>query len=140
VNVDKKSIKYIENESLRAKFHACKSSFLSRGIPHTERLVFHGTNANLDSIIEHNFMLDLCKRSAHGRGFYFSEFLDVCKDYGQKFLLCRVLVGNSYEGSEHQIPQQYQSKLVQIDHEGKAKMVIIDNPDQILPAFIIDGF
>ena len=136
----KKSIKYIETESLRARFQACKSSFLSRGIPHTERLVFHGTNADLDSIIEHNFRLDLCKRSAHGMGFYFSEFLDICKSYGQKILLCRVLVGNSYEGSECHIPQQYQSKFVQVDPEGKAEMIIIDNADQILPAFIIEGF
>jgi len=141
MNLEKKKfIKYIEAESLRARFQACKSSFVSRGIPDTERLVFHGTNADLDSIIEHNFRLDLCKRSAHGKGFYFSEFLHICKNYGQKILLCRVIVGNSYEGSENQIPPQYQSKVVQIDHDGKAKMIIIDNADQILPAFIIEGF
>ena len=112
---------------------------MSRGIPHTERLVFHGTTAaNLDSIIEHNFKLSLCKRSAHGQGIYFSEFPNTSQVYGKKLLLCRVMVGNIFSGQEHVIPEQYQSKFVQPDEKGKALMIIIKNVDQILPAFIIE--
>ena len=137
-----KRIKYIENEELRGRFNSCKSYFLSRGIPNSERLVFHGTNSSLDSIIKHNFKLSFCKRFAHGKGIYFSEFPSTSQLYGQKLLLCRVMVGNHYEGpgggKEHTIPTQYQSKLVQPDQEGKANMIIIDNVDQILPAFIIE--
>jgi len=137
-----KRIKYIENEELRGRFNNCKSYFLSRGIPNNERLVFHGTNSNLDSIIKHNFKISLCKRFAHGKGIYFSEFPSTSQLYGQKLLLCRVMVGNPYQGpgggKEHTIPAQYQSKVVQPDQEGKANMIIIDNVDQILPAFIIE--
>ena len=39
-----------------------------------ERLIFHGTSANIDSILSEGFRLDKCKRFAHGHGIYFSEF------------------------------------------------------------------
>ena len=133
-----KAIKYIENESLRGQFNSCKSYFLSRGIPNGERLVFHGTSANLDSIIKDNLQLSHCKRFAHGKGIYFSEFPSTSQIYGKHLLLCRVMLGNPYEGADHIIPDQYQSKIVHPNSEGKANMIIIDKEEQILPAFIIE--
>eukprot|EP00092_Neocalanus_flemingeri_P002235 GFUD01002380.1.p1 GENE.GFUD01002380.1~~GFUD01002380.1.p1 ORF type:complete len:597 (-),score=140.23 GFUD01002380.1:94-1884(-) len=133
-----KAIKYIENESLRGRFNSCKSYFLSRSIPNDERLVFHGTSADLDSIIKQNLKLSLCKRFAFGKGVYFSEFPSTSQVYGKHLLLFRVMLGNPYQGREHIIPAQYQSKIVQPNEEGKANMIIIDNEDQILPAFIIE--
>eukprot|EP00092_Neocalanus_flemingeri_P072730 GFUD01089595.1.p1 GENE.GFUD01089595.1~~GFUD01089595.1.p1 ORF type:complete len:399 (+),score=80.90 GFUD01089595.1:2-1198(+) len=133
-----KAIKYIENESLRGRFNSCKAYFLSRGIPNDERLVFHGTSADLDSIIKQNLKLSLCKRFAFGKGVYFSEFPSTSQVYGKHLLLFRVMLGNPYQGREHIIPAQYQSKIVQPNEEGKANMIIIDNEDQILPAFIIE--
>lgn len=133
-----KAIKYIENETVRGAFNNCKSRFLANGIPNGERLVFHGTSANLELIIEQSLKLSKCKRFAHGYGIYFSEFPSVSEVYGQHLLLCRVMVGNTYQGNESKIPDGYNSKLVTPDEQGKAKMIIIDKEDQILPAFIIE--
>jgi hypothetical protein len=133
-----KAIKYIENETVRGAFNNCKSRFLASGIPNGERLVFHGTSAKLESIIEQSLKLSKCKRCVHGYGIYFSEFPSVSEVYGQHLLLCRVMVGNTYQGNEMKIPDGYNSKLVTPDEQGKAKMIIIDKEDQILPAFIIE--
>jgi len=133
-----KSIKYIENENLRGRFNSCKSYFLSRGIPNGERLAFHGTSANLDSIIKDNLQLSRCKRFAFGKGIYFSEFPETSQIYGKHLLLFRVMLGNPYHGHELTIPEQFQSKIVRPNQEGKASMIIIDKEEQILPAFIIE--
>ena len=62
--------------------------------------------------------------------------------YGKHLLLCRVMLGNPYEDKgerrEHKIPKEFQSKIVQPNEEGKANMIIIDNEDQNLPAFIVE--
>ena len=68
-----KAIKYIENEKLREAFESCKSRFLAEGIPNGERLVFHGTSADIKSIVKQNLLLSRCTRFAHGHGIYFSE-------------------------------------------------------------------
>jgi len=133
-----KAIKYIENEKLREAFESCKSRFLAEGVPNGERLVFHGTSADIKSIVNQNLLLSRCTRFAHGHGIYFSEFPSVSERYGQHLLLCRVMLGNPYQGEEHKIPVQYNSKLVSPDQQGKAGMIIIDKENQILPAFIVE--
>ena len=123
-----KAIKYIENETVRGAFNNCKSRFLASGIPNGERLVFHGTSAKLESIIEQSLKLSKCKRCVHGFGIYFSEYVSrrselipfiipdlrfpsVSEVYGQHLLLCRVMVGNTYQGNEMKIPDGYNSKV-----------------------------
>ena len=41
----------------------------------------------------------------------------------------------TFEGTEHRIPAEYNSKLVRPEEDGAAQMIIIDQEDQILPAF-----
>lgn len=132
------SIQYIENETLKERFMDCKKIFQTKGIPVEERLVFHGTNANLDSIMDQGFLLSKCKRFAHGYGIYFSEFPDISKVYGKNLLLVRVMLGRAYQGTEHKIPEEFNSKLVRPDTEGNCGMIIIENEEQILPAFNIN--
>ena len=102
-----------------------------------ERLVFHGTNANLDSIMDQGLLLSKSKRFAHGFGIYFSEFPDISKVYGKNLLLVRVMLGQPYQGNEHKIPDEFNSKLYRPDSEGNCGMIIIENEEQILPAFNI---
>jgi len=131
-----KNIKYVENDSIRVTFMEKKSKFLANKIPHNERLVFHGTNeGNIDSILTENFRLDKCTRFAHGKGVYFSEFPDISLGYGTGLLLCRVMLGRTYTGSG--MPEDWDSKLVSPDQQGKGQMVVVPNTEQILPAFII---
>jgi len=131
-----KSIEYVENDSIRATFMEKKSKFLAKKIPHDERLVFHGTNeGNIESILMENFRLDKCRRFAHGKGVYFSEFPDISLGYGPGLLLCRVMLGRTYTGSG--LPEDWDSKLVAPDDQGKGQMVVVPNTKQILPAFII---
>ena len=90
--------------------------------------------------MDQGLLLSKCKRFAHGYGIYFSEFPDVARVYGKNLLLVRVLLGNPYQGSEHKIPGNFNSKLFQLDADadGKCKMIIIENEEQILPAFLIN--
>ena len=101
------------------------------------RLVFHGTNADLDSIMDQGLLLSKCKRFAHGYGIYFSEFPDISKVYGKNLLLVRVMLGNPYQGHDHKIPPNFNSKLYQPNADGNCNMIIIENEEQILPAFHI---
>ena len=105
-------------------------------------LVFHGTpvHRNIESIFQDGLLLSKCKRFAHGYGIYFSEFPDISQVYGQHLLLCRVLVGRPYietVTSNSNIPESYNSKFVAPDVDGKARTIVIDKEDQILPAFQI---
>jgi len=131
------SIQYIENETLKEKFMICKKHFEAKGIPDGERLVFHGTSARLDSIMDQGLLLSKCKRFAHGYGIYFSEFPDISNHYGSNLLLVRVMLGRAYQGSEHKIPKGFNSKLIKQNSEGNCEMIIVENEEQILPAFNI---
>ena len=42
---------------------------------------------------------------------YLRRFPSVSERYGQHLLLCRVMLGNPYQGEEHKIPVQYNSKV-----------------------------
>ena len=153
-----KEIKYYENDTLAERFNERKRWFKKQGITCKERLVFHGTpkDSNVEAIFQDGLLLSKCKRFKHGYGIYFSEFPDVSQVYGQNLLLCRVLVGRPYiKGNVETpsasvqfpnippamgnwaIPIGYNSKFVDPDVDGKAKIIIIDNEDQILPAFQI---
>ena len=130
-----KEIHYFENDNLAERFRRCKDRMEASGFPCKERLVFHGTSADIDSIMEKGFLMSMCKRSAHGVGIYFSEFPNVSKMYGKTLLLCRVLVGKPFYGPDKTIPPGFNSKIVRPDGDGKAKMIVINKEDQILPAF-----
>jgi len=132
-----KQIKYFESDNLAERYESCRGKFEANGIPMKERLIFHGTSADVESILDNGFLLKACKRFAHGYGIYFSEFPEISKIYGKKLLLCRVLIGRPYQGKEHNIPKGYNSKLVSPEEDGKAQMIIIDKEEQILPAFEI---
>ena len=111
--------------------------FQTKGIPVEERLVFHGTNADLSSIMEQGLLLSKCKRFANGYGIYFSEFPDISKVYGKNLLLVRVMLGKPYTGDLHKIPEDFNSKLYRPNADGNCNMIIIENEEQILPAFNI---
>ena len=131
-------IQYIENETLRERFMNCKKRFQAQGIDDKERLVFHGTNTkNLDSIMEYGLLLSKCKRFARGYGIYFSEFPEVSKYYGANLLLVRVMLGRQYQGTQHKIPDGFDSKLVEPNSDGNCWGIIVENEEQILPAFNI---
>ena len=116
----------------------CKKRFQAKGIPDGERLVFHGTKrTNLDSIMEQGLLLSKCKRKLHGHGIYLSEFPDVSQVYGHSLLLVRVMLGRPYQGSELKVPEGFHSKLIHQNSEGNCKMILIENEEQILPAFHI---
>jgi len=134
-----KSIEYIENQSNTESFLAKQNNFLAKKINTKERLCFHGTtDHNVESILKENFKDGMIRRCAYGRGHYFSEFPDVSAGYGQGLLLCRILLGNSWNDSTgSNITEQYNSKIVRADGEGKGWAIVIPDSTQILPAFVI---
>jgi len=132
------SIEYIENQSTTASFLAKQDNFLAKGINSKERLCFHGTPiTNIDNILRENFSDQRIKRCAYGRGHYFSEFPNVSAGYGAGLLLCRVLLGTSWEDSSREDITESNSKLVKPDEDGRGWAIVVPDSQQILPAFVI---
>lgn len=96
------SIEYLVNEKTLETFNSKKKFFEEnkRGLNSKgnvkELLLFHGTDAaNVDSIVEKNFIIDAVpthkrKAMAYGRGIYMSEHPETALKYGDQLLLCRV--------------------------------------------------
>ena len=96
------SIEYLVNEKTLETFNSKKKFFEEnkRGLNSQgnvkELLLFHGTDAaNIDSIVEKNFIIDAVsthkrKAMAYGRGIYMSEHPETALKYGDQLLLCRV--------------------------------------------------
>ena len=136
-NISKiKSVTYVENDKLAARYQKCKDMFTLLGIPTTERLVFHGTNESIESIFEHGFLLSKCKRAFLGTGIYFSDNASKSLHYGTNLIMSRVLVGTTYIGQEKCVPNGYHSKALK-PYSGYSDIILIDKEDQILPAFHI---
>ena len=141
------SIDYWINPNLIAKFEREENKMQAkygRGKESKAVLAFHGTQPyNVDQIMKENFRLDKIKRTAFGHGIYFSEFPDVSIGYGTGLILCKVLPGKSnpcdQSAPNAKIPLGYDSNIVRPhqDQQGRAEMIVIDNPDQILPCYVI---
>lgn len=146
------SIEYCITPVLVERFRKKQQEFKKKYVGTSEAdtvLAFHGTPVeNIDSIIRENFKLEKCRRFAYGKGIYFSEFPDVSEDYARsskKLILCHILPGKSrpYRAPVFQMSRSdwpmgdYDSVIVEADEQGRGKMVIIAEPDQILPSYII---
>ena len=134
-------VEVISNAALERKFEDMKARLNNEQAPSNEILAYHGTKVeNIDSILKNNLQLQYAKRQAHGKGIYFSEFPDVSIGYGQGLLLCRLLPGKEFvDSSGRNIPQGYHSKKVQPQASAmdSGQMIIVENSDQILPAYVI---
>jgi len=129
-----KGIRYAENDNLAARFNACKEFFRLDGIPVTERLVFHGTDAESSSIFSKGLLLKCIRRTKFGYGIYFTDFAsEALATYGKNLILCRVLIGNPYVGSQLGVPDGFQSKIVDPNKSGLSSYILIDKEAQILP-------
>ena len=124
-------------------------------------LAFHATRdrAAVDNIVQNGF--DTAKiGSAHdsgwwGRGFYFSEFPTTSLQYAggtSNLLLCRLLPGKVYDVqpavdgppgapsrtlSGKKLKDGYNSHRLQKDSNGYGQELVIDNPKQLLPCYIL---
>ena len=109
---------------------------------------FHGTESgNIEKIVTENFSLDKLGSSTgdkgyYGAGIYFSEFPWTSIGYGGGLLLCRVLPGKSYdcpkimEGASLQ--PGFDSHIYGKDLAGRGEELVIFDPDQILPCYVIN--
>ncbi len=110
-------------------------------VPDDEIWGYHGTDpGNIDSILTTN--LNRKVGQAHGPGFYFSEFPDVCRGYGAGLIMFRLLPGREYKGSDKNkhtgSGRQYHSKIVGGDATGSGQMVIIDDNTQFVPYCVLN--
>ena len=148
-----KSLDYYINPPLVAKFQAKAKEFKRKYGNTTEAdfvFGFHGTKEeNIPNIVKENFSLaHLAKntgcRGAYGAGIYFSEFPSVSLCYGKSILLCKVLPGKSFDVSLGKsmlgapLETGYDSHRVKKDEEGRGYALVIFNPDQILPCYVIN--
>jgi len=116
---------YYENEKLLARFESCKQRFSTSGIPTDEKLMFHGTTSDPQSIFEHGFLMSHVKRTARGFGIYFADYAATSIGYGAQsgsktLIMARVLVGQTVYNS--------------------GGVIVIDIEDQLLPIFQVDVY
>ena len=146
------SIHLFFNPDLEKNFERKESEFKEKYTNpkyHEQIIAFHGTSyPDPDQIMKDNFSLDKIKRTAHGYGIYFSEYVSTSMIYtgntGQ-LILARVLLGKSEVASKcekmkdgcRNICEDHDSHTVEPSEQGHSNMVIIQNVDQILPMFII---
>lgn len=139
-------VDYVYNKSLVDRFEAKQRAFQAQG--HGDMiLAFHGTRKpdTIRSIITHNF--DVSKIGSQtdagywGRGFYFSEFAGTSLVYGQNLLLCRLLPGRVFDVKGRMdgqpLRQGYNSHRLSADPHGYGQEIIIADPDQILPCYVL---
>ncbi|KAL1523714.1 hypothetical protein AB1Y20_018644 [Prymnesium parvum] len=146
-------VEFVNNPKLVAAFLDQKQAFKRCGLPATELLAFHSSRqkSNLDSIAQNNF--DVARIGSQsdagfwGRGFYFSEFPSTSMNYGDRshMLLCRLLPGKvldvdstrqeDYHGKP--LKDGYNSHRLGGDAKGYGQELVIDNPNQILPCYIL---
>ena len=150
---DVKSVDYYINPPLVNKFNQKMKYFKTKYGDCEESkyiLAFHGTaEENIQSIVTKNFSIDKLSANTgdkghYGAGLYFSEFPTISLDYGKKLLLCKVLPGLPFDLKKEQIilgrelQQGYESHRVQADSKGRGYEIVIFNPDQILPCYVIN--
>ena len=74
-------------------------------------------------------------------GIYFSEYPATSLGYGSNMLLCRVLPGKTYDVTQRMDGQPlragFNSHRLQADANGYGQELVIDNPKQILPCYIL---
>ena len=146
-----KSIHLFFNPNLETKFDEKQTEIKEKykeSKHHEEILAFHGTGlSDPEIIMKENFSLKKIKRTAYGYGIYFSEYVSTSNSYTEntgQLILARVLLGKSVESDKcarmnvrGAICNEHDSHTVQPSEKGHARMVIIQNVDQILPMFII---
>ena len=113
-------------------------------------LAFHGTSeSSVESIVNNNF--DLAKLATktgdegwYGAGIYLSEFPRTSLFYGEALILCRVLPGKSFDVSKENIKvggelePGYDSHRVNAQEDGYGEELVLFNPDQVLPCYVIN--
>ena len=131
------------------QFEEQRSDFQSKRIPTETVLAFHATRdrSTVEKIVRDNFDLAFIGSQTdagwYGRGFYFSEFPAVSQGYGSNMLLCKVLPGKTFDLTVtdrmdgQRLKQGFNSHRVAGDANGYGQELVIDNPRQILPCYIL---
>lgn len=140
-------IELVENPMLMQQFEEQRSTFQKNGIPSVTVLAFHATRfrSSVDQIVRKNFDPKFIGSQSDsgwwGKGFYFSEFPGISLGYGGNFLLCKVLPGKTFEVTERMdgkpLKTGFNSHRLNMDYNGYGKELVIDNPKQILPCYIL---
>jgi len=141
-------VEFVLNKALMDRFERKKQAFAGSNKADMI-LAFHATKerSNIDCILTNNF--DVARIGSatdagwYGRGFYFSEFPDVSLGYGQHLLLCRLLPGRTRDLGVHErmdgkeLTRGYDSHRVCRDGGGYGQELVIADPDQILPCYVL---
>jgi len=133
--------------TLMRQFEEQREEFKRKHIPSGTVLAFHATRqrSTVESIVRGNFDPDFIGSQTDsgwwGRGFYFSEFPGTSLSYGTNMLLCKVLPGKTYDVSVRMDGQSlksgFNSHRLEKNEGGYGQELVIDNPRQILPCYIL---
>ena len=146
-----KSITYFSNPMLEKKFNDKVEAFKKAGRSDECIFGFHGTAAtSVDEIMKNNFRIDLISKNTgnpgqYGSGIYFSEVPEVCFQYGDSLLLCKVLLGKCCDVTSIKdikgkpLMSGYDSHGALTTSDGNFKIIVIFDKDQILPCYLIEN-
>jgi len=140
-------VEYILNPPLVRQFEQQRKDFEQAHIPTHVVLAFHATRdrSSVDNIVKNNFDPNRIGSQTDsgywGRGFYFSEYPATSMGYGSNMLLCRVLPGKTYDVTARMDGQPlragFNSHRLHANADGYGQELVIDNPSQILPCYIL---
>ena len=140
-------VEYIVNSPLVRQFEQQRKDFEQAHIPTDVVLAFHVTRdrSSVDNIVKNNFDPNRIGSQTDsgwwGRGFYFSEYPATSMGYGSNMLLCRVLPGKTYDVTVRMDGQPlragFNSHRLHANADGYGKELVIANPKQILPCYIL---
>ena len=140
-------VEYVVNPPLMRQFERQREQFEQDGVPTDMVLAFHGSRSRavLESIVQNNFDPSFIGSQTDsgwwGRGFYLSEYPATSMVYGPNMLLCRVLPGKTFDVTQRMDGQPlragFNSHRLQADAEGYGQELVIANPQQILPCYVL---
>ncbi|XP_065577558.1 uncharacterized protein LOC136038413 [Artemia franciscana] len=139
-----------QNRAIEAEFRAKQEEFMKlygEDAPEAKAiLAFHGTPtiSNIENILTKNFKDKYIVKCDYGYGHYFTEFPDEALDYAGEtnaLILCLILPGKSHDvpvgPKQSSVEDGYNSNRVGADKMGRGREIVIPNPKQIWPRYVI---
>jgi len=141
------SVTYVINPKLLLEFEKKQKQLAAAKKPAEIVLAFHGTRKEetIENIVTDNFNVAFIGSQTDsgwwGRGFYFSENVGLSLAYGTNLLLCRLLPGKVFDVHERMdgqpITPGYDSHRLSKDEHGYGQELVIPEPAQVLPCYIL---
>ena len=143
-NLQLDSVIFCINRTLIRRFLKLQKDFEMKYGKAEPQLMFHGSSfsQNVESILNNGFDSRKVRKGIYGTGFHFCEFPEASINYigtSKRLILCYVLLGSFVKDTQiNEIPDEYDSRSLRRDREGRGEIVIVKSSEQVLPMYILN--